>query len=175
MKDLEHLIVLLLGSERGPIPSAEHLQKEAFVLSQVNPELSALLRFKRHCNGPHSARLQEASMDTARRDHSYEVKADGRIEMTARGKERYGAMVGDGPRGGHDDLAIAASMIRHMYDRLTVDELRLLICDTYPAYTSRSNGRYWYKDPDTRRRIAMSLVEKEIITQGRFKELTSSA
>lgn len=174
MKDLEQLVMLLLGSAPGPIPSAEHLQKEAFVLTQVNPKLSSLLRFENHYRGPYSARLQEVSLDPLYYEQAYVVKADGKIEMTVKGKKQYEKMIGDGSEGEYDDIVIAASMVRDMYDRLTVDELLFLIYDTYPAYTSKSNVHDRYKDPDTRRRLATSLVKKDLITQGRFKELIAN-
>lgn len=176
MRAVEQLIILLLGSSPGPIPSAEHLQKEAFILSQVNPKLAPLLRFEAHHRGPYSARLQEVSQDPLYHEHEYAINAGGSMELTAAGKKKYDEIVSSsGAQEMYDDLVIAANLIRHMYDRLTVDELLFLICDKYPEYTSKSGVRDKYKDPDTRRRLATSLIKKEIITGGRFEELVGNA
>lgn len=176
MRAVEQLIILLLGSSPGPIPSAEHLQKEAFILSQVNPKLAPLLRFESHYKGPYSARLEEVSLDPLYHEDEYAVNADGSMGLTAAGRKKYDEMVSSsGAQEMYDDMAIAANLIRHMYDRLTVDELLFLIHDKYPAYTSKSSVRDKYKDPDTRRRLATSLVKKEIITEGRFEELVGNA
>lgn len=166
------MIIVLLGSHAGPIPSAEHLQKEMFVLTKANPKLAPLFRFESHYKGPYSARLGEASLEPLHYGNAFEVGRRGSIRLAAAGQQAYDDMAARAPNGTKlRDLINVANLTRHIYDKLTVDELLFLVCDFYPEHTDLSNVQDRYKSPATRRRLADSLLKKEIITQERHEEL----
>ena len=173
MNALEDLIILLLGSSPNPMPSRGHLQKEMFMLAKANPKLGPLIGFEPHYNGPYSPRLQEALFEPFHRAGAYKVDGAGRMSLTEEGKRIFDKKVSDaGPQSKLADLLIVAEMIRMLYDKLSVDELLFLICSTYPEETGHSNMRdSLFKDDSVRRRLADSLLKKDMITQGRHGEL----
>ena len=172
MNALEDLIILLLGSSSNPMPSRWHLQKEMFMLAKANPKLEPLIYFEPHYNGPYSSRLQEASFEPFHRAGAYKVDGDGKMHLTEEGRRIFDKKVADaGPQSKLADLLIVAEMIRMLYDKLSVDELLFLIYNTYPEETEHSNIRDSFKDDSVRRRLADSLLKKDMITQGRHGEL----
>ena len=175
MNALEDLIILLLGSSPNPMPSRGHLQKEMFMLAKANPKLGPLIGFESHYNGPYSPRLQEASFEPFHRAGAYKVDGAGRLSLTEEGKRIFDKKVSDaGPQSKLADLLIVAEMIRMLYDKLSVDELLFLIYKTYPEETEHSNIRGYFKDDSVRRRLADSLLKKEMITPGRRDELIAN-
>ena len=170
---LEDLIILLLGSSPNPMPSRWHLQKEMYVLARASPKLGPLICFEPHYNGPYSHRLQEASSEPFHRAGAYRIDRAGRMRLTEEGRRIFDEKVADaGPQSKLADLLIVAEMIRMLYDKLSVDELLFLICSTYPEETGHSNMRdSLFKDDSVRRRLADSLLKKDMITQGRHGEL----
>ena len=175
MSAIEDLIILLLGSSPNPMPSRCHLQKEMFVLAKANPKLGSLIGFESHYNGPYSYRLQEASFEPFHRAGAYRVDGAGRMRLTEEGKRIFDKKVADaGPQSKLADLLIVAEMIRMLYDKLSVDELLFLIYKTYPEETEHSNIRDFFKDDSVRRRLADSLLKKDMITQGRRDELIAN-
>lgn len=175
MSAIEDLIILLLGSSPNPMPSRWHLQKEMFMLAKANPKLGPLIGFEPHYNGPYSYRLQEALFEPFHRAGAYRVDGAGRMRLTEEGKRIFDKKVADaGPQSKLADLLIVAEMIRMLYDKLSVDELLFLIYKTYPEETEHSNIRDFFKDDSVRRRLADSLLKKDMITQGRRDELIAN-
>lgn len=170
---VEEMIILLLGSHPGPIPSAEHLQKEMFMLTQANPKLAPLFRFEDGRRGPHSARLRDASLEPLHYGDAYEVDGRGRIHLTAAGRRAYDGMAGGAADGaGPADLIDVANLTRHVYDKLAVDELLLVVCDYYYAeHAGSSAAPGWRPGKRARRRLADSLLGKDFITPERHGEL----
>lgn len=169
VKDLEQMIILLLGSGNGPVPSAEHLQKEMYMLTKVDPELDALFRFAPHCRGPYSATLHKASLEPFRHAGAYEVGRHGGASLTAAGRRACAEMVSGSAK--MNALADAASLVRHVYDGIDADEFLFLICNAYSDANELSGVEDEHKDPETRRRLAGSLVRKGVVTTERYKEL----
>jgi len=63
----------------------------------------------------------------------------------------------------------AMKLIRKLYDKLSRDELLLLVYATYPEYKIKSNvyDRIYKK----RKELAFSLLKKGLITRKRYEEL----
>ena len=142
------------------------------MLAKANPRLDPLISFESHYNGPYSARLQEASFEPFHRAGAYKVDREGRMHLTEEGRRVFDKKVADaGPQSKLADLLIVAEMIRMLYDKLSVDELLFLIYNTYPEETGHSNIRDSFKDASVRRRLADSLLKKEMITPERRDEL----
>lgn len=169
LEDLERMIILLLGSGSGPVPSSGHLQREMYMLTKVDPGLGALFRFEPHSSGPHSPSLQRASLEPLRHEGAYEVGRHGGVCLTTEGRHAYEAMVSGNVR--MKGLAGAASFVRHVYDGIDADEFLFLISDAYSGTAELSGLDDRYRDPEARRRLADSLVDKGIITTERYGEL----
>ena len=145
------------------------------MLAKANPKLGPLIGFEPHYNGPYSPRLQEASFEPFHRAGAYKVDGAGKMRLTEEGKRIFDKKVADaGPQSKLADLLIVAEMIRMLYDKLSVDELLFLIYNTYPEETEHSNIRGCFKDDSVRRRLAGSLLEKDMITPGRRDELIAN-
>lgn len=169
VKDLEQMIILLLGSGNGPVPSAEHLQKEMYMLTKVDPNLDALFRFAPHRRGPYSAGLHKASLEPLHHVGAYGAGRRGGVSLAPAGRRAYAEMVSGSDK--MKALADAASLVRHVYDGIDADEFLLLICDAYCGANELSCVEYGHKDPETRRRLAGSLARKGVVTTERHKEL----
>ena len=165
------MIIVLLGSHQGPIPSAEHLQKEMFVPAKANPKLAPLLRFESRPHGPYSARLDDASTGQLRCGEARKVDETGGMRLTAAGRRAYDGMLANAQYGAKlGDPTDVANLTGHVYDSLTVDELLFLIRDYYPEHADPA-GSCKCKTPAVRRQLADSLLKKEIVTPGRYLEL----
>ncbi len=162
LEDLERMIILLLGSGSGPVPSSGHLQREMYMLTKVDPGLEALFRFEPHPGGPHSPGLQRASLEPLRHEGAYEVGRHGGVCLTTEGRHAYEAMVSGTVR--MKGLAGAASFVRHVYDGVDADEFLFLVSDAYSGTAELTGMDDRYRDPEARRRLADSLVDKGIIT-----------
>lgn len=58
-----------------------------------------------------------------------------------------------------------------LYDKMSVEELLFLICDTCPEEVDDSDARHAFRDALVRRRLADSLLEKDLITPNRRSEM----
>ena len=172
MNTLEDLVILLLGSSPNPMPSSHHLQKEMFMLAKAAPKIGPLIGFERGRDGPYSARLRDASFEPSRRAGAYRIDRADRLHLTEEGRKIFDKRAADaGPRSRLADLIVVAEMIRMVYDKLSVDELLLLICDTYPEEVDRSGAQGAFGDASVRRRLADSLLKKDLITPERRAKL----
>lgn len=167
-KDPEEMIVLLLGSGNGHVPSHEHLQMEMFMLTKADQRLDDLFRFEPRHRGPHSSRLRGALLEPFHRAGEYEVDSSGRASLTAAGQKAYKMVIEDGRL---RNLVDAASLVRHIYDEMDADEFLFLIGDAYPEAVELPNAQGGQMDPENRKRMAKSLIEKGFITMARYREL----
>ena len=62
-------------------------------------------------------------------------------------------------------------MIRDLYDRLTTDELLLLVYHTYPEYKLKSKKSEELLSPQNKSRIAKQLLSKGLITLKKYHEI----
>ena len=168
-REVERMIVALLGSGGDVIPSREHLQMEMFMLVRANPKLDDLFRFEPGPGGPHSARLGEASLGPLYRAGEYRAVGSGRVALTAAGRRAYEKIARE--NAGLGGLACAASLVRHVYDEMDADEFLFLIYNACPDTVEISGAQDGYKDPATRWRLAESLLKKGFVTEERYGEL----
>ena len=163
------MIVLLLGSGNGHVPSHEHLQMEMFMLTKADPRLDDLFRFEPRHRGPNSPRLRDALLEPLHRAGEYEVDSSGKVRLTAAGQKAYDKTVFEDGR--LRNLVDAASLVRHIYDEMVADEFLFLIGDAYPEAVEPPCTRGGQTDQEIRKRMAKSLIDKGFITMARYREL----
>ena len=78
-----------------------------------------------------------------------------------------------GPDGKLASLLIAVDVIRMLYDKMSADEVAFLICDTYPEESDRSGAGGAFEDAAVRRRLADSLLKKDLIVPERWSEMVA--
>ncbi len=166
---IERYLILLLGVINRPIPSSLLLQKELFVLSQSRASIQKFLKFLKHYKGPYSLEIQDLIESPMHYPDAFQVER-GKIYLTENGRQIYEDLVqyyGNNLKSRRFLQAI--KLVRTLYDRLSRDELLLLIYLTYPEYTEKSEEF----DRVMRRRkvLARSLLKKGIITEQRYKEI----
>ena len=169
VEELERMIILLLGSGSGPVPSSAHLQMEMYMLTKVDSGLGALFRFEPHSSGPHSPGLQKASLEPLHHVGAYEVGRRGEARLTAAGQRAYAEIVSGSVR--MKGLAGVANFVRHVYHGIDADEFLFLISDEYSGAAELSGVGGRYKDSKVRKRLAGSLIDKGIVTMERYGEL----
>lgn len=174
-KGLEHLILLILGIVDRKI-SLLHLEKEAFLLWNFDQKIQPYLRFIKHYRGPFSKEIQETIQDPLYlEDHWVYIPprdrlSGGYIELTPEGRSEYKRLL----RKISDNeellyLIAGIKMVRELYDKLTLEELLLLVYDTYPDYIEKSDV---YKDIEKRKlQLAEGLKKKGFVNSERHISL----
>lgn len=177
-KGLENFILLVLGVVDRRI-SLLHLEKEVFLLWNFHPKIKEYLNFIKHYRGPFSKEIQEAVQDPVYLEDCWiyipprrgDKLSGGHVELTDRGREEYNRLVKK--IGEQEDLLhllAGMKMVRELYDKLSMEELLLLIYDTYPEYSEKS---IVYREIERKRRLlAERLMKKGIIDEERFESLT---
>ena len=177
---LEHLILLLLGAydQRISIP---HLEKEAFFLWNFHPDIKKFMKFISHYRGPYSEEIEQiirnpfnlincwTYIPPARTD----TLTGGYVEMTSHGRSEYRRLhsaSSANPQMG--PILAAMKMVRELYDKLTPEELLLLIYDTYPEYQKKSN--VFDGIQKSKKKLADNLVKKGFIDADRYADLVAS-
>ncbi len=166
---IERYIILLLGVEDKPIPSILHLEKELFILSKFNPRMGEYIHFEKHYEGPYSPEVKELVEDPLYFSNAWIIE-NKRIKLNQEGKlifRKLVEMFKDNPN--FQKLLSVMKLIRKLYDRLSRDELLLLVYATYPEYKMKSKvyDRIYKK----RKELALSLLKKGLITRKRYEEL----
>ena len=166
---IERYILLLLGVVDRPIPSILHLEKEIFILSNFNPKIKEFIHFEKHYEGPYSQEIKELVECPLYFSSAWEIE-NGEIKITEKGKELFKKLVQqfkDDPK--FIRMLEAIKIIRKLYDKLSREELLLLIYITYPEY--REKSKIFDEIYKKRKEIAESLLEKGLITEERYKEI----
>ncbi|MEM3665224.1 MAG: hypothetical protein QXW47_10020 [Candidatus Jordarchaeales archaeon] len=172
---LERYIILLLGVVDRPIPSLEHLQKELFILSRVNPRVAELIHFEKHYKGPFSQNVAEVVNNPVYYTDAFRRDREGRCWITPEGKKIYEELVRENAgKPGFSHLLAVMKAIRELYDALSKEELLFLIYVTYPEYQEKSSFSDQLLSPERKRKIAEKLLEKGLITEERYRELVGS-
>ncbi|MFA5214180.1 MAG: hypothetical protein WC406_12650 [Methanoregula sp.] len=70
-------------------------------------------------------------------------------------------------------ILAAMKMVRELYDKLTPEELLLLVYDTYPEYQKRSN--IFDNIQKSKKKLADSLMTKGYIDEDRYEDLMASS
>lgn len=146
-KGLESLILLIIGASSRPI-SLLHLQKETFLLWNYHPYMKDFLHFIKHYRGPFSSEVEKVVLYPFYLDGcwSYEPPSrndklsGGFIKLTPKGVKKYQELFQKARM--NENLIILLTgiqAVRELYDKLSLEELLLLIYDTYPEYKLRSN------------------------------------
>ena len=166
---IERYILLFLGVVDRHIPSILHLEKEIFISSNFNPKIKEFVHFEKHYEGPYSQEIKELVEYPLYFISAWEIE-NGKIKITQKGKELFKKLVEifkDDPK--FNRVLEAIRMIRELYDKLTREELLLLIYITFPEYREKSKvfDRVYKK----KKEITKSLFRKGLITEKRYKEI----
>jgi len=177
---LEHLILLLLGAEDQKI-SILHLEKEAFFIWNFHPDIKKFMRFISHYRGPYSEEIEQIIRNpfylvdcwTYIPPARYDTLTGGFVELTRHGKNEYQRLyIASSANPQMGPILAAMKMVRELYDKLTPEELLLLIYDTYPEYQKKSNV---FDDiQKSKKRLAENLVKKGYIDEERYEDLMAS-
>lgn len=171
LKIVENYIILLLGIVDRPVPSILHLEKEMFILSRVNPVVARFISFIRHYKGPYSDVLKDIIDDPLYYKNAYKV-VNGRIELTPEGKKIFEEIVKANEKDERFQQFLATlKMIRELYDRLSDEELLLLVYITYPEFRESSDTSDRLLSQRKREEIARKLLKKGLITEKRYREI----
>lgn len=177
---LEHLILLLLGAEDQKI-SILHLEKEAFFIWNFHPDIKKFMRFISHYRGPYSEEIEQIIRNpfylincwTYIPPARYDTLTGGYVELTPQGRSEYKrlyAASSANPQMG--PILAAMKMVRELYDKLSPEELLLLIYDTYPEYQKKSN--VFDGIQKSKKKLADNLVKKGYIDAERYEDLMAS-
>jgi len=154
------------------MPSALHLQKEMFLLSNFKENLKDDLNFKKHYYGPFSQTIEEAVKSPTYLSEIFEFSGD-KLFLSEKGNIEFDKMMQENKGKEEFELIISGlTLIRTVYDKLNNEELLFLIYSTYPEYTEFSKvSDDLLKNISNRNRILNSLLAKGVITQERYEEL----
>ena len=171
---IERYIILLLGIRDRPIPTATHLQKELFSLARANPRMADQISFDSHYLGPYSDDVKSISLNPIYNRDAYVMDEYNKLYLTDRGRAVFDELVKENSMNSRfRELLAMMTMVRDLYDDLTVDEVLFLVYITYGEYTEKSTRADDLLSPSMRRRLSRSLFEKGAITSERYEELVS--
>ncbi len=174
LKVIERYLILLLGVKEEPIPSETHLQKELFFLSKSNPIIKNFITFQKHYFGPYSEVVNDLSRNPVHFINSFEYNKEGKFSLMNQGKDIFENLVEEyQDNENFKKMLSAMKLIRKLYEKLTTDELLFLIYATYDEYTEKSHKAKRLLTKRSRTRLAQQLLEKGIITKGRYLELVN--
>lgn len=174
-KALEHLILLFLGIKDQSM-TLTHLQKEIFLIWNFDPRVKDFVNFIKHAFGPYSPEISAIVEDPIFLIGcwSYNKSSDlrgGRIELTSKGKEKYLTDLEKIERNEQMKLFLSAiKMVRELYDKLSVNELLLLVYVTYPKYKEFSD--VWIKINNQRKYLSKSILSKGLIDEKKYIEIS---
>ncbi|MHA1661255.1 MAG: hypothetical protein ACTSUT_19320 [Promethearchaeota archaeon] len=175
LKIIEQYIILLLGVMDKPIPSTTHLQKELFFLSKANPIISNFITFQKHYFGPYSDVVDDLSRNPVHFKDPFEYDKDGKFLLIENGKEIFNKLVDvNNANENFKKMLSAMKLARKFYEKLTTDELLFLIYITYGEYIEKSHKAKELLSKRNRFKIAQQLLNKGVITKGRYLELVES-
>jgi hypothetical protein len=180
-KSLENLILIMLGSSRNIQISMLHLEKEVFLLWNFHPGIRDFVEFMKHYRGPFSKEIQEAVLSPfflhecwkysrPRKDDKW---SGGFVRITPEGVKKFEKL----SRRMKEDydlrqLLYSAKMLRELYDKLSPKEFLLLIYDTYPEYSKRSE--VYREIVKEKKFLSLGLLEKNLIDEKRLASLLKS-
>ncbi len=177
---LEFLVLLLLGASDNKI-SLLHFEKDVFLLWNFHPDIKEFVSFISHYRGPYSKEIEEIIKNPfylvdcwkyippKRQD----LISGGFVELTPQGRKKYKIVYSDSLKNQKMVPLLAAfKMVREMYDKLTLEELLLLIYDSYPEYRKKSN--VYETIHNSRQIIAEKLKKEGFIDEERYQTLIAS-
>ena len=169
---IERYLLLLLGVKQLAVPSALHLQKEMFLLSNFKENLKEELDFKKHYYGPFSQIIEESIKSPTYLSEAFDFIGE-KVALSDEGRAEFNKLIQENKGNKEFDLILlGVALIRNLYDRLNKEELLFLIYSTYPEYTEFSNvSDDLLKNDANRIRILNNLLSKGVITLERYEEL----
>jgi len=169
----EQFVILLLEALERPVPTIWHVQKEIFIFSKIQPKIQNLFQFVKHYEGPYSQLLQESVKEPIYYDRAYEFNSSDALILLPEGRKIFNRIRAENDKTESFTRTMdSLKLIRTVYDKLSKDELLLLIYMTYPTYIEFSN-KYddLVRNEDKRKRLALNLLLKGLITNPRYEEL----
>jgi len=174
----EYLTLLVLGAAPDKIISMLHLEKEVFLLWDFHPMVKELMHFIAHYRGPYAREITNIIKSPTFIENCWEYippkKGDdlsgGFVRLTEEGvkayEKYYQQMVEIAEL---RSLLAGIKIVRTVYDDIPLEELLLLIYDTYPEYTSKSEVAQ--KLYDKRELLADRLLKKGVVSEHRAEYL----
>jgi len=167
---MERYLILYLGSVDRPSKSFWHLHYEMFVMSKANSKMQEHFYFMKSYHGPYCMDLEDLIESFAYYPDAFEWLPYKNIGLTPNGKELYNKILEFYKD--NEKFKIFLSMIkmtRELYDKLTKEQIRLLIFDTYPEMLYESTISK--KIHDNRLVLSKRLKKRGLITEKRYEEL----
>lgn len=166
----EYATILLVGVAPRGVPSLLHLEKEIFMVTRAIKVLRDAIPFKQSELGPYSKSVRH----TIHSGYLHQERVTGRISITLQGMKEYESEIDDLKErfspDEFDNVMLVFKSTRDFLDKLTDDELLLLIYSSYPDYVIKS-AKYEQIEED-REKISEGLLGKGLITKDRYEELT---
>lgn len=174
-KGLENFILLVLGMSDRKL-SLLHLEKEVFLLWNFHKKIKPYLKFIKHYRGPFSKEIQETVLNPMYLEGHWNYSSSrdrisgGYVQLTLKGRHEYSRIV-EKLQDNEEMLHLLAGikMVRELYDKLSLEELLLLMYDTYPDYTERSE--VWTDIKKKKCKLAISLKRKGVASDERYLSL----
>lgn len=174
-KGIERYIIVLLGVLDRPIPSELHLQKELFVLSKAVEKINNYIPYMKHHEGPYSIDLHDVSAEPIYHPNAYRRDYKRGFILNPEGKQIFKKIINSNSENPEFiELLAMSKMVRELYDKLSRDEILLLIYITYPEYTEFSTVSDRILEPYKKKQLAKGLVKKGVITEERFREIVGT-
>lgn len=182
-RGLENFILLVLGVNPHRKISQLHLEKEVFLLWNFDSKyVHQYLNFIKHYMGPFSKEIQETIFNPVylEGDWNYEPPKNkdnlsgGYVYLTEKGISDYETLIEAIKSDKNEDmmhLLAGITIVRNLYDKLTLEELLLLIYDTYPDYTEKS--RVSKSIEQNKEKLATNLLSKGLIDKKRYASLVA--
>jgi len=171
---IEFSILLLLGQSNNKI-SLLHLEKEMFLLWNSIPDIKNILVFIPSVSGPYSEELETVVKNPYYlRDYwkyippdNNDILSEGYVKPSPQCLIKYQRVYSNNGRLIH--RFVEFKMVRELYDKLSFEEILLLMYDTYPEYWIKSD--ICENIHKSRKIIAEGLKNKGFITEERYQEL----
>jgi hypothetical protein len=179
LKGLENFVLLVVGAINRPI-SILHLEKEVFLLWNFHPSIKSYLHFIKHYRGPFSVEIERIAKSPFYLENCWDYippkKGDdlsgGYLQLNKKGESEYRRLYDQVEQNPSlQNLLTGIQMVRDLYDNLSVEELLLLIYDTYPEYREKSN--VYFKIFQKRESLAKKMKIKGVIDDERYQLLIS--
>jgi hypothetical protein len=162
--DIKELIILLLGVVDRPI-TIFHLQYELFVLNETKVDLNIINEY---------VETIDDNSNNNNNNNNYSNTNNNKIRLNEKGKTYYDEIHNkySSSSNKHDKfkiLLVVMKLIRNLYDKLTVEELAVLLYEDITeasALVDGLNHKYKYK-------VIEGLYKKGYITEKRYRELLS--
>jgi hypothetical protein len=163
--DTKELIILLLGVVDRPT-TIFHLQYELFVLNETKADLNIINEYVETID-------DNSNNNNNNNNNNYSNTNNNKIRLNEKGKTYYDEIHNKYSSSNKHDkfkiLLVVMKLIRNLYDKLTVEELAVLLYDDITeasALVDGLNHKYKYK-------VIEGLYKKGYITEKRYRELLS--